>query len=747
MKNIFNTNYFLPLILSYLFLGQLSLYGQYNTQTSTSNILIQNSVSADTESQIEDILKKLTLEEKVAMCHAQSKFSTKGVERLGIPEIWMADGPHGVRAEISWDDWTYAGWTNDSITAFPALTCLAATFNPELSSQFGFSLGEEARYRKKDVLLGPGVNIYRTPYNGRNFEYMGEDPFLASTMVVPYIKGVQKNGVAACVKHYALNNQELWRDKVNVEVSDRALHEIYLPAFKAAVTKANVWALMGAYNKFRGQYTTHHKLLTTKILKEDWKYDGVVISDWSSAHSTEEAAMYGLDIEMGSGTDGLGTTTANYYNQYYLATPFLERLKKGEIPISLVDNKVRRILRLMYRTTMSANRPLGRANNKEHHDVARKVATEGIVLLKNENNFFPIEDDKNLTIAIIGENATRSMTAGGGSSELKPQFEISPLQGLKERYKNATIIHTLGFHSGPSVYDQILPSKFNADSLKIEAIKVAKKADIVLFIGGLSKSHLQDCEGDDRKQFGLPFGQEELLNDIKAVNKNVGFVLITGNAVEMPWLHKVDGIIQTWYLGSMAGHAIADVISGDVNPSGKLPFTFPVKLEDNAAHSFGETSYPGVNMTQNYKEDILVGYRWHDTKKIKPLYAFGYGLSYTSFEVSDIEIDKKSYTQDDSLNVSCTLYNTGNFDGSEVIQVYIGKPNSKVKRALKELKGYQKVKVKTGAKSKINIEIPLNSLAFYDETISDWSLEKGNYTIYVGNASNNIFKKIKISVK
>ena len=699
------------------------------------------------EAKIDSIISLLTLEEKVAMCHAQSKFSTKGVERLGIPEIWMADGPHGVRAEISWDSWAYAGWTNDSITAFPALTCLASTFNPTLAGEFGFSLGEEARYRKKDVLLGPGVNIYRTPMNGRNFEYMGEDPFLASTMVVPYIKGVQKNGVAACVKHYALNNQELWRDKVNVEVSDRALHEIYLPAFKAAVQEANVWSIMGAYNKFRGQYTTHHELLTTKILKGDWKFDGVVISDWSSAHSTKEAALNGLDLEMGTGTDGLGTTTANHYDHYYLATPFLKALKKGEIPMSIVDDKVRRILRLMYRTNMSSNRPLGRANNKEHHDVARKVATEGIVLLKNENNFFPIKDDKNITIAIIGENATRSMTAGGGSSELKPKFEISPLEGIKARYKNAKIIHSMGFASGRSVYDQVMPSPYDADSLKVAAIKAAKQADIVLFVGGLSKSHLQDCEGDDRRQYELPFGQEELLNDIKEVNKNVGFVLITGNAVDMSWQGKVDGVIQTWYLGSMAGHAIADVISGDVNPSGKLPFSFPKKLEDNGAHSFGPTSYPGVDMNQEYKEDILVGYRWHDTKEIEPLYAFGYGMSYTDFTIKNIAIDKKKHTKNGTITITCDVTNTGNRNGAEVVQVYIGKSKSKVKRAVKELKGFSKVFLKKGETQSVSITIDVAKLAFYDESISDWNIEKGNYEIYVGNASNNISKKLKITVK
>lgn len=712
-------------------------------------LLFQQSMRAQNEKlerKIDSIISILTLKEKVAMCHAQSKFSTKGVERLGIPEIWMADGPHGVRAEISWDDWAYAGWTNDSITAFPALTCLAASFNLELSGKYGFSLGEEARYRKKDVLLGPGVNIYRTPLNGRNFEYMGEDPFLASKMVVPYIQGVQKNGVAACVKHYALNNQEHWRDKINVEVSNRALYEIYLPAFEASVKEGKVWSIMGSYNKFRGQYCCHNEILNN-ILKTDWAFDGVVISDWSGAHSTKESALYGLDMEMGTGTDGLGTTTTDFYSQYYLANPFLEGLKTGEFSESIVDDKVRRILRLMFRTNMSQNRPLGNANTKEHHEVARQVATEGIVLLKNENNFFPIKDDVSLTIAVIGENATRSMTAGGGSSELKPKFEISPLEGIKARYKNATILHSMGYQSGPSEYNKVNPPILNLDSLKIEAIKIAQKADVVLFIGGLNKSHLQDCEGDDRQQFGLPFGQEELINDIYAVNKNIGFVLVTGNAVEMPWLDKVKGLIETWYLGSMAGAAIADVISGDVNPSGKLPFSFPKKLEDNAAHFFGESSYPGASMTQYYKEDILVGYRWHDTKKIKPLYAFGYGLSYTTFNISNLKTEKKVYNEKETISVSCTVDNTGNLDGSEVVQVYVGKSKSKVKRALKELKGFKKVNLKSGKESNVIIEIPVSSLAFYDESISGWNLEKGDYNIYVGNASDNISNRLTVTIK
>lgn len=708
--------------------------------------LKNNATAQEIEAKIDSIISVLTLKEKVDMVHAQSKFSTKGVARLGIPEVWMSDGPHGVRAEIRWDDWGHAGWTNDSITAFPALTALASTFNPSLSKIYGISVGEEARYREKDILLGPGVNIYRTPLNGRNFEYLGEDPFLAATMTVPYIKGIQSNGVAACVKHYALNNQEKWRNQVSVEVSNRALYEIYLPAFKAAVIEGGAWSIMGAYNKYNGQHTTHHKVLN-KILKEDWKFDGVLVSDWNSTHNTKEAALYGLDLEMGTGTDGLGLNIENHYVYYFLANPFLEAIKSGKLSEDLVNDKVRRILRLIYRTSLNPDRPLGRMNNKEHHNAALKVATEGIVLLKNEKDFFPINDSKNITIAVIGENATRAMTPGGGSSELKPLFEISPLEGIKKRFKNATILHTMGYESGPSNYSNVLPPTLDQDSLYSKAMEVAKKADIVLFIGGLNKSRNQDSEGDDRKLFKLPFGQEKLINRISAVNNNLGIILIDGNAVEMSWLPKTKAVLQSWYLGSMAGTAIAQIVSGDVNPSGKLPFTFPKKLNDNGAHFYGEISYPGVNYTQQYKEDILVGYRWNETKKIIPQYAFGYGLSYTDFTFDNVNIDKKNYALNDVITITTDINNVGSREGAEVVQVYVGKHKSKVKRALKELKGFKKVFLKKGESKTIKISINTSDLAYYNEKISDWTVEKGAYYIYVGNASNNVIKKMKIFIE
>jgi len=713
-----------------------------------SNLMVQaQHRDPKMEAKIDSILPLLTLKEKVAMCHAQSKFSSPGVPRLGIPELWMSDGPHGVRAEINWDNWGYASWTNDSITAFPALTALAATFNEKLSHDYGVAVGQEARYRKKDVLLGPGVNIYRTPMNGRNFEYMGEDPFLASKLVIPYIKGVQQSGVAACIKHFALNNQEIWRDHINVEVSERALYEIYLPAFKAAVEDGGVWSVMGAYNQFRGQFCCHNERLLNDILKKDWGFDGIVVTDWGGAHDTKEAALYGLDIEMGTGTNGLTYSKKNAYENYFLAAPFYEMIENKVIDVDVVDEKVRRILRLMLRTNMAPNKPLGSVNTIAHQNVARNVAQEGIVLLKNDNDFFPIEDKNGLKIAVIGENATRAMAPGGGSSELKPKYEISPLQGIQERYKNAKIVHSMGYASGPPAYGRVIPSKLNTDSLKSAAIQAATNADLVLFVGGLNKNHNQDCEGGDRQHYDLPFGQSDLINELTKVNQNVGVVIISGNAVETSWLPKVKGLMQGWYLGSESGHALADVISGDVNPSGKLPFSFPKKLKENAAHSFGEISYPGDSTDVEYKEGILVGYRWHDTKKIKPQFAFGYGMSYTDFKVSNAKADKKSYGLDDQINVSFSVANEGKMDGAEVVQVYVGKIKSKVERATKELKGYHKVKVGKGSTKNGNVSLEVSSLAYYNPSISDWEVEKGDYYVYVGTSSDNIVKRLKVTVK
>lgn len=699
------------------------------------------------ESRIEDALSRMTLEEKIAMIHAQSKFSTPGVPRLGIPEIWMSDGPHGVRMEIDWDTWSHAGWTNDSCTAFPALTCLAATFDPDLSSVYGKALGEEARFRKKDMILGPGVNIYRTPFNGRNFEYLGEDPFLASQMVVPYIKGVQKNGVAATLKHFALNNQELWRNKINVEASDRALYEIYLPAFKAGVEEGGAWAIMGSYNKFRGQYCTHHELLTNKILKGEWGFDGVVVTDWGSAHTTRESALFGLDIEMGTWTNGLTWGESFAYNNYYMASPYLEAIKKGELPVSTLDDKVRRVLRLNFRTNMNRQRPFGSFATPEHAGVARKIAEGGIVLLKNEKNFFPIPVGKYKKILVVGENATRPLTPGGGSSELKPKNEISPLEGLIAKYGKENITYTMGYGSGPSVYDNFVPSPYNTDSLRDEAVKLAKDADIVLLVCGLNKNYQQDCEGGDRISYNLPFGQEELIDEISKVNKNLGVIIVSGNAVAMPWIDKVPGLIQSWYLGSQAGPATASVVSGEVNPSGKLPFSIPFRLEDNAAHHFGTISYPGDSINEVYKEDILVGYRWHDTKKIPARFPFGYGLSYTTFEYGKVNTDQKEYSKDDVIKLSLTITNKGERDGAESIQIYSGQNKPSLPRPLKELKAFKKVFLKAGESQSVEMNIRVKDLAYFDDNAHEWVVEADKFTLYCGASSTDIKSTITVLVK
>lgn len=699
------------------------------------------------EERVEHALSLLTLEEKVALTHAQSKFSSKGVPRLGIPEVWMSDGPHGVRQEILWDSWNHADWTNDSCTAFPALTCLAASFDPELSYIYGQAIGAEARYRKKEVLLGPGVNIYRTPLNGRNFEYMGEDPYLASKMVVPYIHGVQENGVAACVKHYALNNQEMWRGHIDVQVSDRALYEIYLPAFKAAVQEGKVWSIMGAYNKFRGQHCCHNDYLNNKVLKGDWGFDGALITDWGGTHNTYEAAHYRLDIEMGTYTDGLSAAAKFGYNNYYLANPFLEKLKSGEYSEDLVNDKARRVLRLIFRTSMNSKRPFGSFATAEHAAVARKVAEGGIVLLKNEKNVLPIDPQKTKNILVVGDNATRRMTEGGGSSELKVKYEVSPLQGLQDALKGqANVSFTRGFHAGPPAYGREIPSKLNADSLRMEAVKQAQTADLVVFYGGLNKNHFQDCEGGDRMSMDLPFGQDRLLTEILSVNPNVVLVLISGNAVSMPWISKVPAVVQGWYLGTEAGNALAAVLTGTVNPSGKLPFSFPVKLTDVGAHSFDSLSYPGDNIKQVYKEDILVGYRWFDTKKIEPLFPFGHGLSYTTFEYGKATADKASYSKEDVVTLTFTVKNTGKVAGAEAVQVYMTDKKASVERPLKELKGFSKVNLQPGESKQVTLKLPVSDWAFYDDKTQSWVVEPGDFELLVGSSSRDIRQKIALTV-
>lgn len=696
------------------------------------------------EARVKDALSRMTLEEKVALCHAQSKFSSAGVPRLGIPELWMSDGPHGVRAEINWNDWGYANWTNDSITAFPALTCLAATWNPDMSAKYGKAIGEEARYREKDVLLGPGVNIYRTPMNGRNFEYMGEDPYLASVMCVPYIQELQKNGVAACVKHYALNNQELWRGHIDMNLSDRALHEIYLPAFKAAVEEGGAWSIMGAYNKIRGQHACHNDFALNKILKGDWKFDGCVITDWGGAHDTYEAAVNGLDIEMGSYTNGLTSESAFTYNDYYLANPYLQMLKDGKVPMSTIDDKASRILRLIFRTAMNRQKPYGSVATEEHYAAAREIGNEGIVLLKNAPvvkkgaPLLPIDAAKYKNILVVGDNAVRLLNQGGGSSELKVKDMVSPLDGLRAAYGDK-VAYAKGYAAGRPMYGRADEIPQNVvDSLRAEAVEMAKKADLVILVGGLNKNHFQDCEGGDRLEYGLPFGQDELIEALLGVNKNLVLVLLSGNAVEMPWVSQVPAIVQGWYLGSMGGKSLADILSGAVNPSGKLPFSFPARLKDCGAHAFDELSYPGDSIKQEYKEDILVGYRWHDTKKIPALFPFGHGLSYTTFTYGKPVASAKTMAADGTLTVTVAVKNTGSIAGKEIVQLYVGDDKCSVLRPVKELKHFAKVALAPGEEKSVTFTLTPDDLKFYDEASAAWKYEPGKFKAYVCASSADV---------
>lgn len=706
------------------------------------------------EERVEDALQRMTLEEKVGVLHAQSKFCSRGVQRLGIPELWTTDGPHGIRPEVLWDEWEQAAWTNDSCVAFPALTALAATWNPELAELYGRSLGEEALYRGKDVVLGPGVNIYRTPLNGRNFEYMGEDPLLASRMVVPYIKGLQSNGVAACVKHYALNNNEVNRHTSNVIVDDRTLYEIYLPAFKAAVTEGGAWSIMGSYNLYQNQHGCHNKRLLCDILRDEWGFDGVVISDWGGTHDTAEAVENGLDLEFGSWTNGLTNGRSNAYDNYYLADPYLKLLREGKADMATLDNKVRNVLRLIFRTAMKSDKGFGSLCSDEHYAAARRIGAEGIVLLRNKGNLLPLDPSKPQNILVVGENAVKMMTVGGGSSSLKVQRETSPLDGLRAQAPaGSTVVWERGYVGDPTgeyngvTSGQDLSESRSADRLIADAADAARRADVVIFVGGLNKATGQDCEDSDRESLALPYNQDAVIEALVAANPRTVVVNVSGNAVAMPWADKVPAILQAWFLGSESGNSLADVIFGRVNPSGKLPMTFPVRLADVAAHAVGE--YPGTKRADSdivdirYNEGVMVGYRWFDTRKIRPLFAFGHGLSYTTFGYGKLSADASKIGPDGALTLSVDVTNTGSRAGAETVQLYISDTKASVKRPAKELKNFAKIYLEPGQTKTVTFTVRPSDLAFFDAGAHAWKAEPGEFRAHVGAASDDIRSSLR----
>ena len=701
------------------------------------------------EKRIEKLIKKMTLEEKVGLLHGNSKFYVAGVERLGIPEWSLSDGPHGVRAEINRHDWAYAGWTNDSASYFPTGTAFAAAWNPELAYRRGEVLGEEARWRKKDVLLGPGVNIIRSPLCGRNFEYMSEDPYMNSVLAVAYIKGLQSRDVACSVKHFAVNNQETNRTTVDVECSERALREIYLPAFKAAVQEGGALTVMAAYNKFRGEFCAENNYLVCKILRNEWGFDGVYVTDWGAAHSTIPSMEAGLDLEMG--------TLIDKYEDWYYANPLIEAVKSGKIPMSLVDEKVGDVLRVMIKTNVLDPKKRfgpGSMNTKEHQQATYDAAAEAIVLLKNQNNLLPLDFSSIKSLAVIGDNATRKHSNGGLSSEIKAVYEVTPLEALRAKWGDKVDIRFAQGYEKLSTFVEgsnngqssgTFSSKTQeSDALLKEAVEVARTSDVALLVCGLN--HDYDTESIDRLNMDIPYGQVELIQEVVKANPRTIVVMIAGSPLNMAAVDICSpAIVWAWFNGMEGGNALVDVLSGKVNPSGKMPFTTPVSLDQSPAHALG--NFPGRDLKVNYEEDILVGYRWFDTKGLPVVYPFGYGLSYTTFNYSNLNTDKKTYDQADTIQATFTLTNTGDREGAEVAQLYVSDPVCSVMRPVKELKGFKKVFLKPGESRRITLDIPVSSLAFYSEAQSQFVVEPGEFILQLGASTSDIKQKISIDVK
>lgn len=701
------------------------------------------------EKRIEKLIKKMTLEEKVGLLHGNSKFYVAGVERLGIPEWSLSDGPHGVRAEINRHDWAYAGWTNDSASYFPTGTAFAAAWNPELAYRRGEVLGEEARWRKKDVLLGPGVNIIRSPLCGRNFEYMSEDPYMNSVLAVAYIKGLQSRDVACSVKHFAVNNQETNRTTVDVECSERALREIYLPAFKAAVQEGGALTVMAAYNKFRGEFCAENNYLVCKILRNEWGFDGVYVTDWGAAHSTVPSMEAGLDLEMG--------TLIDKYEDWYYANPLIEAVKSGKIPMSLVDEKVGDVLRVMIKTNVLDPKKRfgpGSMNTKEHQQATYDAAAEAIVLLKNQNNLLPLDFSSIKSLAVIGDNATRKHSNGGLSSEIKAVYEVTPLEALRAKWGDKVDIRFAQGYEKLSTFVEgsnngqssgTFSSKTQeSDALLKEAVEVARTSDVALLVCGLN--HDYDTESFDRLNMDIPYGQVELIQEVVKANPRTIVVMIAGSPLNMAAVDICSpAIVWAWFNGMEGGNALVDVLSGKVNPSGKMPFTTPVSLDQSPAHALG--NFPGRDLKVNYEEDILVGYRWFDTKGLPVVYPFGYGLSYTTFNYSNLNTDKKTYDQADTIQATFTLTNTGDREGAEVAQLYVSDPVCSVMRPVKELKGFKKVFLKPGESRRITLDIPVSSLAFYSEAQSQFVVEPGEFILQLGASASDIKQRISVEVK
>lgn len=696
---------------------------------------------------IEEIISELKLEEKVAMVHAAGLFRNGSVERLGIPSLYISDGPMGVRNEFPNASWVPVGNTDDYVTYLPSISALACTWNRNLAYEEGNILGKEARGRGKDIILAPGINIVRSPLGGRNFEYMSEDPYLTAQLAVPYIKGVQENDVAACVKHFAVNSQETERLNVDVVIDERAVREIYLPAFEAAVKEGNSYSIMSAYNKLWGLHCSHNKWLLRDVLEKEWGYDGVLVSDWSAISDTKLAAEAGMDIEM-SVTDN--------FDEYFFANPLIKAVKEGEIKEELIDEKVRKILKLMYRLNMfSDERKSGEYNSFESRRKTLDIARESVILLKNEENLLPLSK-KVKKVAVIGQNANIRHCEGGGSAEVKSLYEVTPLMGIKMLLGgNCEVAYAKGY-----THD------FNKrKAVNEEAIELAKNSDVVIFIGGLKHTKEDfslfqnalhstkednmvvniDSEGNDKTDMKLPYNQDEIINSLLEVNPNTIVVITAGSPVDMSsWVDKSKALVNVSYNGMEGGRALAEVLFGDVNPSGKLTVTIPKKLEDSPAHSIGE--FPGKAQVR-YDEGIFVGYRYFSTYDVEPQFVFGHGLSYTEFRYNDIKVNLTEENEKINATVKFKVTNIGEKEGAEVAQVYVNDVESSVKRPVIELKGFEKVRLMPGESKEVTINLDKKSFAFYSDEENSWIVEDGKFNILIGSSSTDIRLEESINIK
>jgi Beta-glucosidase-related glycosidases len=682
------------------------------------------------EQKITDLMEKMTLEEKAGLCHGAGFFRNAGVPRLGIPPVVMSDGPCGVRCDYPDDSWDKVRESYNNVSYLPANTALAATWNPERAYAGGQVIGCEARGRGKDMILAPGINIMRSPLCGRNYEYMGEDPCLTANLAAPFVQGVQSQGVSACVKHFAANNQETLRMEIDTELDERTLREIYLPGFKAAVREGGAYAVMGAYNKIRGEHCCHNAYLLQTVLKGEWGFDGVVVSDWHAVHDTCAPANNGLDIEMSVTPD---------FDDYFFADKLVEAVKAGTVAQSAVDDKVRRILRLQFRIGAFSpeERPAGSFNLPRHREEALKTAQESVVLLKNDAGILPLDPKKLKNLLVVGLNADRfnaPALAPGDSGDMNALYEITPLTGLMMRLGgNARVDYEQGYAKGGK----------NRGELAERAVEKARKADAVVFVGGIDRSF--DCEGRDRTRIDLPFGQNGLINQLIEANPNTVVVILSGSPVGMGgFIGAAHAVVQSWYAGMESGLALAQVLLGDICPSGRLPFTIPKKTSDSPDKKLGEKP---DEKTVRYAEGVFVGYRYYDSYAVEPMFCFGHGLSYTAFTYGAAEKEIAYSENDLKLTLSAEITNSGDADGAEVVQLYVAPKSGAIKRPAQELRAYKKVFLKRGETARVAFCLDKTAFSYYDEAEKRWVCEKGDYELRLSASSRDIRRACAVTVE